>query len=32
MHKASFIAIGAVTIGLLALSLASATAGDYDSG
>ena len=32
MHKASFIAIGAVTIGLLALSLASASAGDYDSG
>ena len=32
MHKASFIAIGAVTIGLLALSLASASAGDYNSG
>jgi hypothetical protein len=32
MHKASFIAIGAVTIGLLALSLAGASAGDYDSG
>src|SRR4029078_3126140 len=32
MHKASFIAIGAVTIGLLALSLARAPAGDYNSG
>jgi hypothetical protein len=31
MHKASFIAIGFATIGLLALSL-TASAGDYDSG
>jgi len=32
MHKVSFIAIGAATIGLLALSLTSASAGYYDSG
>src|SRR5262245_44634706 len=32
MHAASFIAIGTATLGLLALSLTSASAGDYDSG
>ena len=32
MHKASFIAIAAATIGLLAVPLTSASAGDYDSG
>jgi hypothetical protein len=32
MHKASLIAIAAATIGLLAVPLTSASAGDYESG